>query len=166
MYKAVKAIKKLKKPLNRLNWKNGNLFLKVLLLKDKLKEWQSKLDGDPFDAKYKENFESIADDVYTTFFEKTKPEKAEPGKTEPKKAKPEKAEPETVEPETTEPKKPDVPECSKKANVQECSNIKEKMINKMFTLTQIDEEDDETDEQDDEIDEEAYDGNDDSNDEL
>ncbi|GKE70549.1 hypothetical protein Tco_1528621 [Tanacetum coccineum] len=53
----------------------------------------------------------IADDVYTTFFEKAKPEIAQPEK---------------VEAETAEPKKPDVPECSKKADVQECLNIKEK----------------------------------------
>ncbi|GJY61119.1 putative reverse transcriptase domain-containing protein [Tanacetum coccineum] len=33
---------------------------------------------------------------------------------------------ETAKPEIAEPGKPDVPECSKKADVQECSNIKEK----------------------------------------
>ncbi|GJS76164.1 hypothetical protein Tco_0726045, partial [Tanacetum coccineum] len=61
-------------------------------------------------------FHSIANDVYTTFFEKAEPEIAQP----------EKVEAETVKPETAEPEKPDVPECSKKADVQECSNIKEK----------------------------------------
>ncbi|GJU29552.1 hypothetical protein Tco_1173141 [Tanacetum coccineum] len=61
-------------------------------------------------------FESIADDIYTTFFEKAEPEKAEPKKVEA----------EMAEPKTAEHEKPDVPECSEKANVQECSNIKEK----------------------------------------
>ncbi|GKD98854.1 hypothetical protein Tco_1382751 [Tanacetum coccineum] len=42
-------------------------------------------------------FDSIVDDVYTTFFEKVEPEK--------------------VEPEKAEPEKPDVPKCSKKADV-------------------------------------------------
>ncbi|GJS20100.1 hypothetical protein Tco_0448732 [Tanacetum coccineum] len=53
-------------------------------------------------------FESIADDVYTTFFEKAEPEKLEPGKTRNVKA------------------QQDVLECSKKDDVQECSNIMEK----------------------------------------
>ncbi|GJY32854.1 RNA-directed DNA polymerase, eukaryota, reverse transcriptase zinc-binding domain protein [Tanacetum coccineum] len=50
MYKVVKTMKKLKNPIHMLNWKNGNLFTKVLLLKDKLKEWKSKIDDDPFNT--------------------------------------------------------------------------------------------------------------------
>ncbi|GKA09060.1 hypothetical protein Tco_0688391 [Tanacetum coccineum] len=73
-------------------------------------------------------FESIADEVYTTFFENAEPEKAEPEKAEPEKAKPEKEEPE--KPETAKTRnveaQQDVLECSKKDNVQECSKIKEK----------------------------------------
>ncbi|GJR66844.1 hypothetical protein Tco_0012909 [Tanacetum coccineum] len=53
-------------------------------------------------------FHSIADDVYTTFFEKCERKLAEP----------EKAEAETAEPEC--------PRMFKKADVQECSNMKEK----------------------------------------
>ncbi|GKD87107.1 hypothetical protein Tco_1358261, partial [Tanacetum coccineum] len=67
----------------------------------------------------------LNDDMYNWVIAKygkpTEPEKAEPEKSEPEKAEAGKAEAETAEPE-----KPDVPECSKKAVVQECSNIKEK----------------------------------------
>ncbi|GKC01404.1 RNA-directed DNA polymerase, eukaryota, reverse transcriptase zinc-binding domain protein [Tanacetum coccineum] len=49
----VKAMKPLKKSMNRLNWKNGNLFEKVIQLRDKLKEWQAKLDRDPFNVDIK-----------------------------------------------------------------------------------------------------------------
>ncbi|GKB02678.1 probable L-cysteine desulfhydrase, chloroplastic [Tanacetum coccineum] len=45
MFKVVKALKNIKKSMNRLNWKNGNLFEKVIQLRDNL--------GDPFDAKVK-----------------------------------------------------------------------------------------------------------------
>lgn len=34
MYKVVKKLKALKKPLNSLNWKNGNLFEKVIKLRE------------------------------------------------------------------------------------------------------------------------------------
>ncbi|GJZ45128.1 pentatricopeptide repeat-containing protein [Tanacetum coccineum] len=54
MYKVVKTTKKLKKSMKRLNLRNGNLFTKVLLLKDKLKEWQSKIDEDPFNTTFRE----------------------------------------------------------------------------------------------------------------
>ncbi|GKG53988.1 hypothetical protein Tco_0557511, partial [Tanacetum coccineum] len=46
-------------------------------------------------------FKSIADDIYTTFFEKAEPEKAKP-----KKAEAETAEAETAEPKTAKPEKP------------------------------------------------------------
>ncbi|GKA26888.1 RNA-directed DNA polymerase, eukaryota, reverse transcriptase zinc-binding domain protein [Tanacetum coccineum] len=53
MFKVVKAMKNIKKPMNELNWKNGNLFKKVILLKDKLKEWQAKIDSDLFNSEFK-----------------------------------------------------------------------------------------------------------------
>ncbi|GJQ89910.1 RNA-directed DNA polymerase, eukaryota, reverse transcriptase zinc-binding domain protein [Tanacetum coccineum] len=53
MFKVVKAMKVLKKSMNRLNWKNGNLFEKVIQMRDKLKEWQAKLDRDPSNAEIK-----------------------------------------------------------------------------------------------------------------
>lgn len=53
MFQVVKKLKGLKKPLNNLNWKNGNLFEKVVILKDMLKEWQSKIDNDPHNREIK-----------------------------------------------------------------------------------------------------------------
>ncbi|GKA36613.1 hypothetical protein Tco_0723178 [Tanacetum coccineum] len=47
MFQVVKKLKGLKRPLKRLNWQNSNVFEKVILLEDKLKEWQSKIDSDP-----------------------------------------------------------------------------------------------------------------------
>ncbi|GJT74636.1 RNA-directed DNA polymerase, eukaryota, reverse transcriptase zinc-binding domain protein [Tanacetum coccineum] len=47
MYKVVQKLKQLKRPLNRLNWRNGNIIVKAEMLKAKLKTAQSILDGDP-----------------------------------------------------------------------------------------------------------------------
>ncbi|GJX97086.1 hypothetical protein Tco_0352884 [Tanacetum coccineum] len=54
MYRVVQKLKQLKKPLNILNWSNGNLFGKVVILRDKLKEAQSVVDADPFNNNKKE----------------------------------------------------------------------------------------------------------------
>ncbi|GKA29190.1 hypothetical protein Tco_0715435 [Tanacetum coccineum] len=54
MYRVVQKLKQLKKPLNILNWSNGNLFEKVVVLRDKLKEAQSVVDVDPFNNNKKE----------------------------------------------------------------------------------------------------------------
>ncbi|GJU25425.1 hypothetical protein Tco_1164046 [Tanacetum coccineum] len=35
------------KVMNNFNWQNGNIYYKVVLLIDKLKKWQSKIDSDP-----------------------------------------------------------------------------------------------------------------------
>nr|GEW37747.1 hypothetical protein [Tanacetum cinerariifolium] len=48
MYKVVQRLKLLKKPLNNLNWQNGNLFYRTKILKEKLIEAQEKVDFDPF----------------------------------------------------------------------------------------------------------------------
>nr|GEV56184.1 hypothetical protein [Tanacetum cinerariifolium] len=48
MYKVVQRLKLLKKPLNKLNWQNGNLFEKANTLKEKLKVAQSNVDADLF----------------------------------------------------------------------------------------------------------------------
>nr|GEW21390.1 RNA-directed DNA polymerase, eukaryota, reverse transcriptase zinc-binding domain protein [Tanacetum cinerariifolium] len=48
MYKVVQRLKLLKKPLNKLNWQNGNIFERVNTLKEKLKVAQSNVDVDPF----------------------------------------------------------------------------------------------------------------------
>nr|GEU72766.1 RNA-directed DNA polymerase, eukaryota, reverse transcriptase zinc-binding domain protein [Tanacetum cinerariifolium] len=43
MFKVVKAMKNIKKPMNELNWKNGSLFKKVILLKENSKNSKQKL---------------------------------------------------------------------------------------------------------------------------
>ncbi|GJR74117.1 hypothetical protein Tco_0086482 [Tanacetum coccineum] len=60
-------------------------------------------------------FHRIADDVYTTFFKKSKPEKAQP----------EKVEAETAKPKTAEPEKPDVIEIGSSSSELECSSTSE-----------------------------------------
>ncbi|GJX57974.1 hypothetical protein Tco_0289364 [Tanacetum coccineum] len=47
MFKVVKRLRYLKKSMNDLNWKNGNLFDKVVVLKQQLKEVQGRLVTDP-----------------------------------------------------------------------------------------------------------------------
>ncbi|GJY14855.1 RNA-directed DNA polymerase, eukaryota, reverse transcriptase zinc-binding domain protein, partial [Tanacetum coccineum] len=54
--------------MKRLNWKNGNLFTKILLLKDKLKEWQSKIDNDPFNTKLREEEAIVLKECRETMF--------------------------------------------------------------------------------------------------
>ncbi|GJU58666.1 ribonuclease H-like domain-containing protein [Tanacetum coccineum] len=54
MYKVVQKLKRLKKPLNKLNWMNGNLTEKVARLKKKLKEIQADVEKNPFDYDLKE----------------------------------------------------------------------------------------------------------------
>ncbi|GJR12750.1 RNA-directed DNA polymerase, eukaryota, reverse transcriptase zinc-binding domain protein [Tanacetum coccineum] len=48
MYKVVQKLKRLKKPLNMLNWKNRNLSHKVTSLKKKLTDAQTEVTKDPF----------------------------------------------------------------------------------------------------------------------
>ncbi|GJY81630.1 RNA-directed DNA polymerase, eukaryota, reverse transcriptase zinc-binding domain protein [Tanacetum coccineum] len=59
MYRVVQKLKLLKKPLNKLNWQNGNLFDKVNDLKEKLKDAQSKVDVDPFNLEKRKNTVSL-----------------------------------------------------------------------------------------------------------
>ncbi|GJT97230.1 RNA-directed DNA polymerase, eukaryota, reverse transcriptase zinc-binding domain protein [Tanacetum coccineum] len=47
-FRVVQKLKQLKRPLNNLNWNNGNIFEKVVILKEKLKKAQSDVDADPF----------------------------------------------------------------------------------------------------------------------
>ncbi|GKE34682.1 hypothetical protein Tco_1454004, partial [Tanacetum coccineum] len=47
MYKLVKKLKMLKPKLNALNWKNGNLFNKVVKPRDMVKDKHRILDKDP-----------------------------------------------------------------------------------------------------------------------
>ncbi|GKC16808.1 RNA-directed DNA polymerase, eukaryota, reverse transcriptase zinc-binding domain protein [Tanacetum coccineum] len=53
MYKLVKNLKKLKPPLNKLSWSNGNIFHNVRHLKEKLKGCQRNIDKYPHDVTVK-----------------------------------------------------------------------------------------------------------------
>nr|GEU62973.1 hypothetical protein [Tanacetum cinerariifolium] len=68
MYKVVQRLKHLKKPLNKLNWQNGNLFVKANSLKEKLKELQSKMDDDPSNLTKRQNAVELVNE-YTTVAE-------------------------------------------------------------------------------------------------
>nr|GFA09858.1 RNA-directed DNA polymerase, eukaryota, reverse transcriptase zinc-binding domain protein [Tanacetum cinerariifolium] len=59
MFQLVKKLKGIKRVLNDLNWKNGNMFDKTALLKDKVKEWQCKIDRDPHNIANKKEGVSI-----------------------------------------------------------------------------------------------------------
>ncbi|GKB67000.1 RNA-directed DNA polymerase, eukaryota, reverse transcriptase zinc-binding domain protein [Tanacetum coccineum] len=59
MYKVVQKLKRLKKSLNRLNWKNGNLSDKVTSLKKKLTNVQTDVEKDPFNSDLKAKAASI-----------------------------------------------------------------------------------------------------------
>nr|GEV65898.1 hypothetical protein [Tanacetum cinerariifolium] len=75
MYKVVQKLKRLKKPLNRLNWKNGNLSEKVTNLKEKLTNAQAKMKKDQFNIEKKAKAASVRfdrDNVATTFVEHLK----------------------------------------------------------------------------------------------
>lgn len=54
MFRVVKKLKALKKPLNRLNWKNGDLFKRVLKLKEELKHIQVLMEANPHCNQIKE----------------------------------------------------------------------------------------------------------------
>ncbi|GKB28957.1 RNA-directed DNA polymerase, eukaryota, reverse transcriptase zinc-binding domain protein [Tanacetum coccineum] len=62
MYKVVQRLKLLKKPLNNLNWQNGNLFDRTAILKEKLNEAQDKLDSDPFNLAKKHGAVNLLND--------------------------------------------------------------------------------------------------------
>ncbi|GJX96968.1 peptidase C48, SUMO/sentrin/Ubl1 [Tanacetum coccineum] len=54
MYQLVKKLKNLKPHLNKLNWKNGNLFQKVEELKEKLSDIQERIDKEPLNRSLRE----------------------------------------------------------------------------------------------------------------
>nr|GEV71839.1 RNA-directed DNA polymerase, eukaryota, reverse transcriptase zinc-binding domain protein [Tanacetum cinerariifolium] len=51
MFKVLKKMKDLKQAMKKLNWKNGNLFDNVAMLKEELQEIQRKFYIDPHDKK-------------------------------------------------------------------------------------------------------------------
>ncbi|GJY52457.1 RNA-directed DNA polymerase, eukaryota, reverse transcriptase zinc-binding domain protein [Tanacetum coccineum] len=79
MYRVVQKLKLLKKPLNKLNWQNGNLFDKVNDLKEKFKDAQSKVDVDPFNLEKRKNavsqmneYSQVAEDELKILHQKAK----------------------------------------------------------------------------------------------
>ncbi|GKB97098.1 hypothetical protein Tco_0983235 [Tanacetum coccineum] len=69
-YKVVQKLKSLKKPLNNLNWKNGNCMEKVTVLKNKLREVQTKVEKNLFNIELKDEAVNILND----YLEATKDE--------------------------------------------------------------------------------------------
>ncbi|GJU27496.1 RNA-directed DNA polymerase, eukaryota, reverse transcriptase zinc-binding domain protein [Tanacetum coccineum] len=59
MYKLVKNLKILKKPLNRLSWSNGNVFDKVKVLKENPKNIQGNIGKNPHDESFKKEVVDI-----------------------------------------------------------------------------------------------------------
>ncbi|GJR17132.1 RNA-directed DNA polymerase, eukaryota, reverse transcriptase zinc-binding domain protein [Tanacetum coccineum] len=62
MYKVVQRLKLLKKPLNNLNWQNGNIFDRTNILKEKLNEAHDKVDSDPFNLAKKQAAVNLLND--------------------------------------------------------------------------------------------------------
>ncbi|GJW71500.1 RNA-directed DNA polymerase, eukaryota, reverse transcriptase zinc-binding domain protein [Tanacetum coccineum] len=65
MYKVVQKLKRLKKPLNKLNWKNGDLSEKVKSLKVQLANAQIEVEKDPFNKELKNNATGILNEYVT-----------------------------------------------------------------------------------------------------
>ncbi|GKC82379.1 hypothetical protein Tco_1138096 [Tanacetum coccineum] len=66
MFQIVKKLRRLEKIMNNFKCQNGNIFNKVVLLKDKLKEWKSKLGSYPSNNVTKKEAPGL--DGYTTCF--------------------------------------------------------------------------------------------------
>ncbi|GJU91131.1 RNA-directed DNA polymerase, eukaryota, reverse transcriptase zinc-binding domain protein [Tanacetum coccineum] len=62
MYKVVQKMKLLKKEFKKLSWKNGNVFERAEVLKEKVKECQLKVDNFPHDEKIKEESCSVLEE--------------------------------------------------------------------------------------------------------
>nr|GEV11146.1 RNA-directed DNA polymerase, eukaryota, reverse transcriptase zinc-binding domain protein [Tanacetum cinerariifolium] len=59
MFKVINRLRYLKKSMNDLNWENGNLFDKVVDLKQQLKEVQGRMVADPFNQDIKKEVVEI-----------------------------------------------------------------------------------------------------------
>ncbi|GKE35332.1 RNA-directed DNA polymerase, eukaryota, reverse transcriptase zinc-binding domain protein [Tanacetum coccineum] len=62
MYKVVKKLKKLKNPLNRISWKDGNLFKKASQLQEKRMQAQKNLNANPFNGDYRAEAAKLYDE--------------------------------------------------------------------------------------------------------
>ncbi|GKC02761.1 RNA-directed DNA polymerase, eukaryota, reverse transcriptase zinc-binding domain protein [Tanacetum coccineum] len=72
MFKLVKMLKAMKSTLNKLNWKNGNLFEKVKKLKLKLDEIQTKIIVDPTNISLREQGVCLDKEYITTLEDEEK----------------------------------------------------------------------------------------------
>ncbi|GKD80848.1 hypothetical protein Tco_1347687 [Tanacetum coccineum] len=54
MYRVVQKMKLLKKKLKKMSWENGNVFERVEILRNKVKEYQAEVDKFPHDGKIEE----------------------------------------------------------------------------------------------------------------
>ncbi|GJR54690.1 RNA-directed DNA polymerase, eukaryota, reverse transcriptase zinc-binding domain protein [Tanacetum coccineum] len=59
MYRVVQKMKLLKKKLKKMSWENGNVFERVEILRNKVKEHQAEVDKFPHDGKIKEKSWSV-----------------------------------------------------------------------------------------------------------
>ncbi|GKE98472.1 hypothetical protein Tco_0021823 [Tanacetum coccineum] len=62
MFRMVKKHKALKPHMNKLNWKHGNLFNRVITLKKKLYDVQAKIDKDPFNKSLRQEGVQVLSD--------------------------------------------------------------------------------------------------------
>ncbi|GJW48256.1 RNA-directed DNA polymerase, eukaryota, reverse transcriptase zinc-binding domain protein [Tanacetum coccineum] len=67
MYKVVQKLKRLKNPLNILNWKNGNLSDKVTILKKNLINAQAEMEKDPFNNELKDKAAKLLNEYMEHF---------------------------------------------------------------------------------------------------
>nr|GEY48812.1 hypothetical protein [Tanacetum cinerariifolium] len=79
MFKVVKKLRHLKKPLNRLNWKHGSLFEKANSLKESLQVAQEEVNKDPFNVDKKkkaifilEEYTEVSNDELKLLHQKAK----------------------------------------------------------------------------------------------
>ncbi|GJS75909.1 RNA-directed DNA polymerase, eukaryota, reverse transcriptase zinc-binding domain protein [Tanacetum coccineum] len=64
MYKVVKKLKLMKHSLNNLSWENGNIFDRVINLRNRLKESQARVNSNPHDEEIKDESGKILNEYY------------------------------------------------------------------------------------------------------
>ncbi|GKF05536.1 hypothetical protein Tco_0036204, partial [Tanacetum coccineum] len=65
MYKLVKKLKKLKKPLNKLSWSQGNVYDRAKRLNEELKRDQDDVKNNPFDVVARTKAVQTLNDFFT-----------------------------------------------------------------------------------------------------
>ena len=72
MFKLVKKLKNMKKHLNKLAWRNGNLFENVKRLKEELKLAQMNVESDPYNKDFKSKLSKILHDYNEALIDEEK----------------------------------------------------------------------------------------------